>query len=429
MGEEAAQRGFSDMANRMKPSSILTIAAEIRELKEAGAPVADLTVGDFNSQEFPIPHLLRDYLQEAVEAGETNYPPAPGHMTLRKAVVAHFKRTAGLDYPVESTVIFGGARPGLYSVYRLLLNEGERVLYPVPSWNNTNFRDICDVEAVVMPCSPENAFQPTADAVAERIGDVRMVVLNSPQNPSGGVLPPEEMERIGRILCEENERRNKAGEKPVYLMLDQIYRLLVFPGSEHVSPVQLVPECAPYVIHIDGISKICAATGLRVGWMVGPPAIARKITALLTHVGAWAPRPAQIAAARFMDNPAGLDAWAPAMVAKVEERLALLYRGLRELGEAGLPVQVIAPQGALYTSVRFDLAGKRTSEGERLESDGDVRSFLTQAAGFALVPFSAFGVPAAEEDGWFRASVGAVSRDDIRNAIPRLKAVLGSVQD
>lgn len=426
-GAEDAQRGFSAMARAMAPSSILTIANEIRELKEAGVAVADMTVGDFSPEQFPIPARLRELVEEELKAGRTNYPPSQGEKALREAVRAHVLETQDIDYPLDGIVIVGGGRPALYSVYRVLLDPGELVLFPVPSWNNNNFAEVCQVRTRAVLARPEDAFQPTAAMLAPHAREARLIVLNSPQNPSGGVMRRAEMEAFGRLLVAENARRAETGERPLYLMFDQIYQGLVFPGHEHFSPVQLVPECAPWVLHVDGISKNYCATGLRCGWLVGPPAIVRKVTALLTHVGAWAPRPVQTATARFLRERSVLTAWQQNVTTRVRERLDALHEVMQTLRSEGFPVDAIEPQGAIYMSVRFQLAGRRTAGGRVLAGGEATRAWLLRESSFALVPFSAFGVAPEDEDGWFRASVGAVSVQDVRDALPRLRRALSSL--
>ncbi len=427
-GEEDARRGFSQMARAMAPSSILTIAGEIRELKEKSVPVADMTVGDFAPGQFPIPARLRELIAQELAAGQTNYPATPGEKALREAVRAHVLRTQGLDYPLDSIVIVGGGRPALYSAYRVLVDPGELVLFPVPSWNNNNFGDVCQVRTRPILARPEDAFQPTAAMLAPHVREARMIVLNTPQNPSGGVMRKSELAAFGRLLVEENERRRRSGEKPLYLLFDQIYSALVFPGFEHFSPVQLVPECAPWVLHIDGISKGFCATGLRCGWLFGPPLITKKITGLLTHLGAWAPKPVQLATARFLRDAAVVDSWSPDVIARARERLDAVHEGLQALRAEGLPVDTVEPQGAIYISVRFALAGMRTAAGKTLATSEDVRAWLLREAAFAVVPFSAFGVAPQDENGWFRASVGAVSVQDVRDAMPRLRRALGTLR-
>lgn len=427
-GEEAASRGLSQMASSMQASTILTIAGDIRALQAEGIPVANMTVGDFLPAQFPIPADLAKGVQVAIQEGNTNYPPAPGLQELRAAVQQHVRRTQGLDYPIEAFTIVGGGRPSLYATYRLLVDPGDCVLFPVPSWNNHNYRDACQVRVKGIQCSPENAFQPTADLIRPHVQDARLLVLNTPQNPSGGVMPKEEVEAFGHLLVEENERRKTTGEKTFYLLFDQIYRSLVFEGYQHYSPVELVPECAPYVIHSDGISKGLCATGLRCGWVFGPPAITRKMTAFFTHIGAWSPKPVQVAVAKWLENEKGCQAWDTEMIDRVQTRLDALYHGMEELRSEGFPLHFIAPQGAVYMSVQFRLEGKVTPDGTRLTDNESIRAFLLQHAAFAVVPFRAFGVEPEDEDGWCRVSVGAVSAKEIEEAIPRLRQALQSLK-
>ena len=185
-GAEDARRGISAMARAMTPSSILTIAGEIRELKEKGVAVTDMTVGDFSPAQFPIPARLTELITEELAAGRTNYPPSAGEKALREAVRDHVRDTQGIDYPLDGIVIVGGGRPALYSVFRILMDPGELVLYPVPSWNNNNFADVSQVRTRAVLARPEDSFQPTVAQLAPHVREARLIVLNTPQNPSGG---------------------------------------------------------------------------------------------------------------------------------------------------------------------------------------------------------------------------------------------------
>ena len=423
-GIAETERALTSMANAMQASSILTIANQIREKKAAGETVANLTVGDFAPELFPIPDGLRERLTAAIEAGDTNYPPPAGMPEFRQAVQSYVERTQGMRYPLESFAIVGGGRPTLYAAYRLLVEPGELVVFPVPSWNNHNYRDVCQVRVHEVPCRAEDAFQPTADLLRPHLREARLFVLNTPQNPSGGVMPRDEVARFGELLVEENERRKQTGEKPLFLLYDQIYQAITFEGHVHYSPVQLVPECAPYVIHSDGLSKNFCATGLRCGWVFGPPTFVKKLSALLTHVGAWAPKPVQVAAAGWLNDTEAVDAWASDLNARAKQALEVLADGISELQADGLPVEMIRPQGAIYLSVRFNLVGRRTPEGEVLEDNEAVRSYLLREAGLAIVPFAAFGADEADREGWARASVGAASPDELRGRMPELRRAI-----
>ena len=175
---------------------------------------------------------------------------------------------------------------------------------------------------------------------------------------------------------------------------------------------------------IDGISKSFSSTGVRVGWIVAPPDLAAPMSGLIGHVGAWAPKAEQGAVASYLDDPATVAADRAELVAGVRERLDALYTGLVAMRDEGLPVDVIAPEGAIYLSARFTLRGRTTADGVRLDDDDAVRAYLLRAAGLAVVPFRAFGV--TRDSGWFRLSVGAVSLAQIAAMLPRLRAALAT---
>jgi aspartate aminotransferase len=199
-----------------------------------------------------------------------------------------------------------------------------------------------------------------------------------------------------------------------------VYGSLVYGGTHH-HPVALVPEAAPVTISLDGISKAFAATGLRVGWSLTAPAVTARMRDLLGHVGAWAPKAEQVAAAQFLHNTAAVDAFRVRMDAGVAARLDALYRGFTAMRDAGYPVDCVHPQGAIYLSLQLRLVGRQVA-GRAVRTNDDIRRLLLQEAGLAVVPFQAFGL--ADDTGWFRLSVGAVSLEDIAAALPRVKALL-----
>lgn len=408
---------FSDMAQAMVPSKILVIAYEVRDRILAGERVAPFTVGDFDPRYFQVPSLLKTYIAEAVAADQTNYPPADGLLELRQAIRDHYQAVLGLDYPVEAVTVASGARPVLYGAYQCLVSPGEKVVTPAPSWNNNNFCQLVGAEHVVVPTRPEDAFMPTAEALAPHLRDARLLVLCSPMNPAGTMITEDQMRAICERVLEENARREAIGGRPLYLVYDQVYRLLTFGDHQHVTPVGVAPAMARYTLFSDAISKCFAATGLRVGWMVGPPAIMARMKALLTHVGAWAPKPEQLATARLLGDADAMGDFLRPFRAQIRARLDLLHGAFQAWADEGLPVQAIAPQGALYLSVRFDLEGR-----PGLPDEDAVRRFLLREAGCAIVPFSAFGD--THNRGWVRFSVGAVSEDDIRACLPRLRDAL-----
>jgi aspartate aminotransferase len=421
--DAVADAGLSTLARGVVGSEILKIAAEIRALKAKGAAVCNLTVGDFDPAHFPIPAELLDATRAALAEGHTNYPPSDGVLALREAVARFYARELGLEYPVESVLIAGGARPLLYGSYRTLLDPGDVALYPVPSWNNNHYAYLSGVRAVELPVSAASNFFPTAEQIRPYLAEAGMLTLNSPLNPTGTVIDRDELRRIAELVVEENRRRARAGARPLWFVFDQVYWTLTFGDVKHATPVELVPEVAPFTLLLDAASKAVCATGMRVGWGLMPPAVRRRMADILGHVGAWAPKAEQVATAALLDAPAVLASFHATMKTNVKARLDALHAGFEAMAREGMPVEVIAPQGAIYLSVRFDLF-HRTVRGRTIATNDDIRSVLLAHAGLAAVPFQAFGLKG--DTGWFRLSVGAVSMADITAVLPRLRDLLAS---
>ena len=413
----------SALASSLIGSEILKIAADVRALATGGRDICNLTVGDFSPSEFRIPALLEQGIVEALHRGETNYPPSDGIPALREAVRTLYQRELGFLPELASVIVTAGSRPGIYATYRSLVDVGDRVVYPTPSWNNNHYCHLVGAEGVAVPCDAGTRFMPTRASLERAVRGARLLALCSPQNPAGTALTAAELRGICELVVEENERRG-AGERPLYLMYDQVYWTLTFGDVRHVHPIGVYPAAAPYTIYIDGISKALAATGVRVGWIVAPPDVAGPMSGLLGHVGAWAPRAEQSAVATFLTSGEAMATYRTSIVTGVRARLDALYAGLAAMRAEGLPVEAIAPQGAIYLSARFALTGRAAPDGTRLDSDEAVRHYLLRAAGAAIVPFQAFGV--TQDTGWFRLSVGAVSPEQIERMLPRLRSAIAA---
>jgi aspartate aminotransferase len=419
-------RRVSSMAAGLIGSEVLRIAGEIRTLKAAGRPICDLTVGDFDPRYFPIPERLAKGIHEALDRGETNYPPSSGILPLREAVARLYERDLGLRYPLESVLIVGGARPVIYCVFQTLCDPGDKVIYPVPSWNNNHYTHMAGGAGVPVVCGPEHRFLPTREMLEPVLPGARLLCLTSPLNPAGTVFERGALLGICEAVLAENEARNRRGERPLYLMYDQIYWMLRFGDTPHFTPPELLPEMARYTLFVDGISKAFAATGLRVGWGVGPVDVMSRMSAVLGHIGAWAPRAEQVATVGLLDDPEGIRSFQSVFQREVQARLDRLHEGLQAMKGRGLPVESIPPMGAIYLTARIHPFGRRTPSGEELRTNEEVRRYVLEAAGIGVVPFQAFG--SREETGWFRLSAGGVALADIEAALPRLEAALGRLE-
>ncbi|MFN3916608.1 MAG: pyridoxal phosphate-dependent aminotransferase [Flavobacteriales bacterium] len=411
----------SQMAESLIGSEIIRLAGEIKERQANNEPIVNFTIGDFNPQIFPIPTELTDEIIKAYRNQETNYPAANGMAELRKAVSGFLLRKQNLNYSADEILISGGARPLIYAVYKAIVDPNDKVLFPVPSWNNNHYTHLSLANSVFIETQPEDNFMPTADQLKPYLSEVSLVALCSPLNPTGTVFSKEELEKICDLILSENSRRGP-NEKPLYLMYDQIYWALTYNDTVHYDPVSLRPEMRNYTLYIDGMSKAFAATGVRVGWAFGPERIIGKMKSILGHVGAWSPKAEQIASAHYLNNANAVDTFLEKIKTDVLARLNGFYTIIQELKAEGYPVNAIAPQAAIYLTVQFSLKGKTTPEGVTLSSTADVTKYLLEKAHLAIVPFYAFG--ASADSDWYRLSVGTASMEDLNRVKIYLKEAL-----
>lgn len=414
----------SVLANTLIGSEIIKIGNEVNDMKRKGAQIANLTIGDFDPSIFPIPAELKDEIIDAYHHNQTNYPPADGILPLRETVVEILKDRYSLDYTTVDILVAGGSRPLIYATYLALIDPGDKVIYPAPSWNNNHYCHLSSAKGRAVETTVENNFMPTAAQLKPHLRGATLLALCSPLNPTGTMFTREQLEEICEAVIEENKSRG-ADEKPLYILYDQIYSLLTFDRA-HVNPVSLRPELREYVIYIDGISKCLSATGVRVGWAFGPEIIINKMKALLGHIGAWAPKAEQVAVAKYFKNKDLVDRFLNSFKKQVQVSLDELHNGFQQLKSEGFNVDSIIPMGAIYLTLKIDYIGKITPAGDVLKNSADVNFYLIKEAQTALVPFSAFGND--DSMAWFRASVGGCSLQDIKDMMPRIKAALSKLQ-
>jgi len=415
----------SKIASTLEGSEIIKIAGQINELKGKGEQIANLTIGDFDSTIFPIPEDLKEGIVKAYHANQTNYPPAEGVAILRENISAFIKDRFGLSYNSKQILVAGGSRPLIYGTYMALVDPGDKVIYPTPSWNNNHYCRFTGASQIVVKTSAKNKFMPSADDIRPYLKGATLLALCSPLNPTGTMFAKKDLEEICDLVIAENLTRSP-DEKPLYIMYDQIYSLLTFGDQIHFDPVTLRPELKEQVIYIDGISKCLAATGVRVGWAFGPEHVIDKMKTIVGHVGAWAPKPEQVATAKFLTQTKELNNYLTNFKAKVQKSLDTLYQGIIQLKADGFAVDAINPMGAIYLTVKVDYIGKTTPEGNVLKDSAEVNFYLIKEAKMGIVPFSAFGTDSSVN--WFRASVGACSHEDIVQMIPRLRTALSNLK-
>jgi len=415
----------SEMAENLVGSEIIKLAGEVKEKIKNGEKIYNLTIGDFNPSIFPIPSELKDEIIKAYQNNETNYPAANGMQELRDTVSRFLHTRQGLEYDADQVLISGGARPLIYAVYQTIIDPGDTIVFPVPSWNNNHYSHLTRAKQVFIETSEENNFMPTAAELKPFMGEANLIALCSPLNPTGTTFKESDLTEICDLILEENKKRGDS-KKPVYLLFDQIYWTLTHGETRHFDPVSLRPKMKNYTIYIDGISKAFAATGVRVGWAFGPQKLMNKMRAILSHVGAWSPKAEQIASANYLENDDAIDEYLFSFKNDINKRLNAFHNGVQTLKKEGFDVNSIPPEAAIYLTVQFNLVGKTTADGKVLESTADVTKYLLNEAKLAIVPFYAFG--ASKSSTWYRLSVGTSVYEEIDDLFSQLKNALAKLK-
>src|SRR5690606_8055676 len=256
---------LSHLSETLIGSEIVSLGGVIREKIRNGEQIFNFTVGDFDPSCFPIPKELEDEIVIAYRNHFTNYPAAEGNLDLRQSIKEFIKEREGLDFELDEVLVSGGGRPLIYALFRAICDKDDSVIYAVPSWNNNHYTHFVSGQHIVIEASAENNFMPTAEEIRPHIQSASLISLCSPQNPTGTTFRKEELEKICDLVLEENERRGD-DEKKLYMMYDQMYWQLTYGNINHYDPVNLRPKIKDYAIYIDAISKVFAATGVRVGW-------------------------------------------------------------------------------------------------------------------------------------------------------------------
>lgn len=412
---------LSQLAETLIGSEIVRLGADIKEKIKSGEKIYNFTIGDFDSSIFPIPKKLEQEIIEAYQNKHTTYPLAEGILALRESVSKFIKERESLDYEVNEILIAAGGRPLIYALYRAIVDKDDKVIYSVPSWNNNHYVHFVEGRHEVIETTAENNFMPSAKDIEPHIKDAVFIALCSPLNPTGTIFEKEELEAICDLVLAENMRRSEE-EKKLYVMYDQMYWMLTYGNSQHYNPVSLRPEMKDYTIFIDGISKAFAATGVRVGWALGPQHVLAKMRAINSHVGAWSPMAEQNATSKYLLQATAIDEYMIHFKKELEERLQLIYKGFQQLKSEGFPVDACAPQAAIYLTIQLNLVGKKTEDDNLLTAQSDVTSYILDEAKLAVVPFYAFG--ASKNSSWYRLSVGTCKKEDIQEMFEKLKGAL-----
>ncbi len=397
IGPQAMQQSglLSARAQALQPSLTLAIAAKAKQLRAEGRDICSLSAGE---PDFDTPAFIRQAAAAALEAGHTRYGPAAGEPALREAIAAKLSRENQVPTRPEQVLVTNGGKQALYNLFQVLLGPGDEVLLPAPYWlSYPEITRLAGASVKLLPSDAAQGFRLRPEQLEAAITPAsKLLVLNSPSNPTGMVLSRPELEAIAAVL-----RRHPQ----VAVVCDEIYEFLLAPGHAHHSFAAVAPDLADRVFVVNGFAKGWAMTGWRIGWLAGPQAVVAAASALQSQTTSNVCTFAQYGALAAVSGPRDC---VQAMAAQFNERRALLSDGLR--GIAGL--ELLPPEGAFYAFPDVSAHG--------LDSMTLCNRLLDEV-GLAVVPGVAFG-----DDRCIRLSCAA-SPATITDGLARLQRFLGGL--
>ncbi|MEB2265971.1 pyridoxal phosphate-dependent aminotransferase [Priestia megaterium] len=355
----------------LTPSSTLAITAKAKELKAAGHDVIGLGAGE---PDFNTPQHILEAAVTAMNDGQTKYTPAGGLAPLKEAVIEKFKRDQGLTYSPSEIIVCTGAKHALYTLFQVLLDEGDEVIIPTPYWVSYPEQvKLAEGTPVFVEGSENNEFKITPEQLEAAITvKTKAVIINSPSNPTGMIYTREELQDLGEVCLKHD----------IFIVSDEIYEKLVYGQNEHVSIAQLSPALKEKTIIINGVSKSHSMTGWRIGYAAGDATVIKAMTNLASHSTS---NPTSIAQYATIAAYNGTQEPVEMMRQAFEERLNVIHEKLINISG----FSCLKPQGAFYLFPNAIEAAKLTGFDT---VDAWVEAILEEEK-VALVPGSGFGSP------------------------------------
>ena len=390
---------LSNRINSLPASATLAMAAKARELKNNGVDIIGLSLGepDFNTPEF-----IKDAAIQAVKDNYNSYSPVDGYADLKEAICTKFKRDNGLDYQPSQIVVSTGAKQSIANVCMVLLDPGDEVLLPAPYWvSYSAIATLAEAKSIIIPSSIETDFKITPEQLEKAITPkTKLVMFNSPNNPSGIIYTEEEYRALGAVLEKYPD---------IYILSDEIYEHINY-GTPHFS-IAAIPELYDRTITVNGVAKAFAMTGWRIGYIGGPEWIAKACNKMQGQITSGANCIAQRATIAAVSASTDQIQY---MVDEFNNRRNLILGLLAEI--PGLKLN--APQGAFYVFPDVSSYFGKTIKGKTIENANDFALLLLEEAHVATVTGEAFGNPDC-----IRISYAA-SQDEIKTAVKRIKSAL-----
>ena len=389
---------LSHRVQQVKPSATLAITAKAAELRAAGRDIISLSVGE---PDFDTPKAACEAGIEAIRSGFTRYTAVPGIPALRQEIAAKFRRDNDLDYEADDILVSTGGKQCIYNLLQAMLDPGDEVIIPAPYW--VSYPDmvlLAEGVPVTVNTTAEGDFKLTAAQLEAAITDkTRLLILNSPSNPTGMAYSAADLKALGEVLAKHPD---------IAVATDDMYEKILFDGKSFATIAQVSPDLKDRTITLNGVSKAYCMTGWRIGYCAGPRHL---IKAMSKIQGQSTSNPSSIAQKAALAALTGPTDELEEMVHTYETRRTWLVEKLNTIPG----ISCLTPDGAFYVFPSIEAwLGKTTSSGVELTDDLAVCAWLLEEAGVALVPGTEFGAP-----GFMRISY-AVSQKTLEDAVNRI---------
>ncbi|MBQ8406740.1 MAG: pyridoxal phosphate-dependent aminotransferase [Clostridia bacterium] len=395
------------IASRMttiSPSLTLAISAKEKAMKEAGESVVSFGVGE---PDFNTPQHIIDVAKGALDKGYTKYTPSSGLLPLRKAICAKFKKDNGLDYEPSQIIVSNGAKHSIFNACYALIEDGDEVIIPAPYWlTYPEVVKVCGGVPVVVEATKENKFKITPEQLTKAITPkTKMLIFNSPSNPTGAVYTEEEVRAIAKV-CEEAE---------IFVLSDEIYEKLCYNGVKPFSMAAVSEKMKDLTVTINGVSKTYAMTGWRVGYLAAPKDVAKAIDSFQSHATSNACSISQYATIEALASP---DEEIESMVKVFDQRREKILALCKQIDG----VSVVEPDGAFYVMLVVGKLFGKAYNGKVIDGSIAFADALLEAEKVATVPGISFGA-----DDCVRLSY-SLSEADIEEGLARIKKFVSALK-
>jgi len=381
-------------------SMTLAISSQAKAMQAKGIDVVDFGVGE---PDFDTPAHIKEAAIKAINDGYTKYTPTPGSLELRQAIARKLKNDNQLDYDAADICVSCGAKHSLFNVILALCSEGEEVLIPSPYWlSYPEMVKAAGAESAYLPTDEANTFKISPRQLDDAITPLtKLLILNSPSNPTGSVYTGEELKELARVIV----------ERKIHVLSDEIYETLVYDGVRHVSIGSLGPDIKARTITVNGFSKSYAMTGWRLGYAAGPRDVMKAAIQLQSHSTS---NPCSISQKAGLAALAGDQSCVADMTAEFNRRRILIVKGLRAIRG----VSCVEPKGAFYALPNVSSFFGKTIAGKKIANSMDFAQVCLDQAKIAVVPGNAFG------DSRFIRLSYATSPANIQEGLNRLAKLL-----